>query len=91
MSWPGRFALKMLAQMLVVALLSAVLSTYAFYYVAHRFADFSIDQSERVAAASSRAAEVFRSYFANRKEEFRRRAGIIAASPIESMASLAAT
>jgi nitrogen fixation/metabolism regulation signal transduction histidine kinase len=91
MSWPGRFALKMLAQMLVVALLSAVLSTYAFYYVAHRFADFSIDQSERVAAASSRAAEVFRSYFANRKEEFRRRAGIIAAAPIESMASLAAT
>jgi two-component system nitrogen regulation sensor histidine kinase NtrY len=91
MSWPGRFALKMLAQMLVVALLSAVLSTYAFYYVAHRFADFSIDQSERVAAASSRAAEVFRSYFANRKEEFRRRAGLIAASPIESMASLAAT
>jgi two-component system, NtrC family, nitrogen regulation sensor histidine kinase NtrY len=91
MSWPGRFALKMLAQMLVVALLSAVLSTYAFYYVAHRFADFSIDQSERVAAASSRAAEVFRSYFANRKEEFRRRAGIIAASPVESMASLAAT
>lgn len=91
MSWPGRFALKMLAQMLVVALLSAVLSTYAFYYVAHRFADFSIAQSERVAAASSHAAEVFRSYFANRKEEFRHRAAIIAASPIENMASLAAT
>jgi len=89
--WPGRFALKMLAQMLLVALLSALLSTYAFYYVVHRFADFSIEQSERSATASKRAAEVFRSYFADRKEEFRRRAQIIAAGPVTDMASLAVT
>lgn len=91
MSWPGRFALKMLAQMLLVALLSALLSTYAFYYVAQRFVDFSIGQSDRIAAASDRAAEVFRSYFSNRKDEFRRRAEILAAAPVESMAGLAAT
>ena len=91
MKWPGRFALKMLAEMLLVALLSALLSAYAFYYVVHRFADFSIEQSERVAMASKRAAEVFRSYFADRKEEFRRRAQIIAAGPVTDMASLAIT
>lgn len=91
MRWPGRFALKMLAEMLLVALLSALLSAYAFYYVVHRFADFSIEQSERVALASKRAAEVFRSYFADRKDEFRRRAQIIAAGPVSDMASLAAT
>ncbi|HEX7507712.1 MAG TPA: HAMP domain-containing protein, partial [Polyangia bacterium] len=91
MKWPGRFALKMLAEMLLVALLSALLSAYAFYYVVHRFADFSIEQSGRVAMASKRAAEVFRSYFADRKEEFRRRAQIIAASPVTDMASLAVT
>ena len=91
MKWPGRFALKMLAEMLLVALLSALLSAYAFYYVVHRFADFSIEQSERSAMASKRAAEVFRSYFADRKEEFRRRAQIIAAGPVTDMASLAVT
>jgi two-component system, NtrC family, nitrogen regulation sensor histidine kinase NtrY len=89
--WPGRFALKMLAEMLLVALLSALLSAYAFYYVVHRFADFSIEQSGRVALASQRAAEVFRSYFTDRKEEFRRRAHIIAATGVTDVASLAAT
>jgi nitrogen fixation/metabolism regulation signal transduction histidine kinase len=91
MKWPGRFALKMLAEMLLVALLSALLSAYAFYYVVHRFADFSIEQSGRVAMASQRAAEVFRSYFTDRKEEFRRRAHIIAATGLTDVASLAAT
>jgi len=74
-----------------VALLSALLSTYAFYYVVHRFADFSIEQSERSAVASKQAAEVFRSYFADRKEEFRRRAKLIATGPVTDMASLAVT
>ena len=91
MRWPGRFALKMLAEMLLVALLSALLSAYAFYYVVHRFADFSIEQSGRVAMASQRAAEVFRSYFTDRKEEFRRRAHLIAAAGVTDVASLAAT
>ena len=91
MRWPGRFALKMLGEMLLVAFLSALLSAYALYYVVHRFADFSIEQSEQVANASKHAAEVFRSYFADRKDEFRRRAQIIANSGVTEMASLAAT
>jgi nitrogen fixation/metabolism regulation signal transduction histidine kinase len=91
MRWPGRFALKMLGEMLLVAFLSALLSAYALYYVVHRFADFSIEQSEQVANASKHAAEVFGSYFTDRKDEFRRRAQIIAASGVTDMASLAAT
>ncbi|HEY5282790.1 MAG TPA: ATP-binding protein [Polyangia bacterium] len=91
MRWPGRFALKMLGEMLLVALLSAALSAYAFYYVVHRFADFSIEQSGRVAEASKHAAEVFRSYFADRKEEFRRRAQAIAEAGVSDSASLSAT
>jgi two-component system, NtrC family, nitrogen regulation sensor histidine kinase NtrY len=74
-----------------VALLSALLSAYAFYYVVHRFADFSVEQSERVAFASKRAADVFRAYFADRKEEFRRRAEAIAENGVTDVAALAST
>jgi two-component system nitrogen regulation sensor histidine kinase NtrY len=91
MRWPGRFALKILGQMLLVALLSALLSTYAFYYVALRFADFSIAQADHVAIASKHAAEVFRSYFDNRKEEFQRRARAIAQNGVREADDLAAT
>ena len=91
MRWPGRFALKILGQMLLVALLSALLSTYAFYYVALRFADFSIEQADRVAVASKHAADVFRSYFADRKEEFQRRARAIAQDGVRDAGDLAAT
>jgi two-component system nitrogen regulation sensor histidine kinase NtrY len=91
MRWPGRFALKMLGEMLLVALLSALLSAYAFYFVVHRFADFSVEQSQRVALASKRAADVFRAYFADRKDEFRRRAESIAQSGVTDVAALAGT
>jgi nitrogen fixation/metabolism regulation signal transduction histidine kinase len=91
MRWPGRFALKILGQMLLVALVSALLSTYAFYYVALRFADFSIAQADQVAVASKRAAEVFGSYFADRNGQFRRRAQAIARAGVSDVAELAAT
>jgi nitrogen fixation/metabolism regulation signal transduction histidine kinase len=91
MRWPGRFALKMLGEMLLVALLSALLSAYAFYYVVHRFADFSVQQSEQLEKASARAAEIFRSYFADRKEVFKRRAQVIGASGITDVDGLAGT
>jgi two-component system, NtrC family, nitrogen regulation sensor histidine kinase NtrY len=91
MRWPGRFALKMLGQMLLVALVAALLSTYAFYDVALRFADFSVAQADRVAVASKRAAEVFRSYFDDRKEQFRRRAAAIAHSGVQDLDELAGT
>jgi nitrogen fixation/metabolism regulation signal transduction histidine kinase len=91
MRWPGRFALKMLGEMLLVALLSALLSAYAFYYVVHRFAAFTVQQSAQVAKASEHAAEVFRAYFADRKEVFRRRAELIGQSGVRDVATLAST
>jgi two-component system nitrogen regulation sensor histidine kinase NtrY len=91
MRWPGRFALKMLGEMLLVALLSALLSAYAFYYVVHRFADFSVQESQQLERASQRAAEVFRSYFSDRKEAFRRRADFIGQMGVTDVASLANT
>src|SRR5450759_1212672 len=91
MRWPGRFALKILGQMLLVALVSALLSTYAFYNVALRFADFSIAQADRVAVASKCAAEVFGSYFADRNEQFRLRAQSVARAGVSDVAELAAT
>jgi len=91
MRWPGRFALKILGQMLLVALISALLSTYAFYYVALRFADFSVEQADRVAVASTRASEVFASYFADRADVFQNRARAIAANGVGEAAELAGT
>lgn len=89
MRWPGRFALKMLGEMLLVALLSALLSAYAFYYVVHRFADFSVQEAEQLEKSSSRAAEIFRSYFADRKELFRKQAQAIGESGVVDVDSLA--
>lgn len=89
MRWPGRFALKMLGSMLLVALLSAMLSAYAFYYVVHRFADFSVREAEQLEKSSSRAAEIFRSYFADRKEFFRKQAQAIGESGVVDVDSLA--
>jgi len=91
MRWPGHFALKILGLMLLVALLSALLSTYAFYYVALRFADFSVEQADRVAVASNRASRLFRSYFANRTAEFQEMARGIAEFGVNEAAELAGT
>jgi nitrogen fixation/metabolism regulation signal transduction histidine kinase len=76
---------------MLVALLSAALSTYAFYYVALRFADFSVDQADRVAVASKHASEMFQTYFAGRAQEFQRRARAIAESGVGDAEDLAAT
>jgi two-component system nitrogen regulation sensor histidine kinase NtrY len=91
MRWPGHFALKILGLMLLVALLSALLSTYAFYSVALRFADFSLDQADRVAVASKHASELFRSYFADRTAEFQRQARTIAEVGVREASDLAGT
>jgi two-component system nitrogen regulation sensor histidine kinase NtrY len=91
MRWPGRFALKLLGLMMLVALLSAAVSTYAFYSVALRFADFSLDQADRVAVASKHAADVFRAYFENRQAEFTRRARALVENGVQDTAELAAT
>jgi two-component system, NtrC family, nitrogen regulation sensor histidine kinase NtrY len=91
MRWPGRFARKLLGLMLLVALLSAAVATYAFYQVTLRFADFSLAQADRVAVASKHASELFRAYFETRQEEFHRRARAIADSGVREADDLAAT
>jgi nitrogen fixation/metabolism regulation signal transduction histidine kinase len=79
----------MLGEMLLVALLVALLSASAFYYVVHRFADFSVQQSEQTERASEHAAEIFRSYFADRNESFRRRAQVIGRAGLTDIADIA--
>jgi len=91
MRWPGRFALKILGLMMLVALLAAALSTYAYNFVAHRFANFSVEQADRVAVASKHASELLRSYFAHRTQEFHRRARDIAEMGINQAADLEGT
>jgi nitrogen fixation/metabolism regulation signal transduction histidine kinase len=77
--------------MLAVALLAVALSAYALVFMVRRFADFSREHQAQIGGASARAAEVFRSYFAERKDEFRRRAGLIAAGAPVEIGTLAAT
>jgi two-component system, NtrC family, nitrogen regulation sensor histidine kinase NtrY len=90
MKWPGRFEWKILGAMLAVATLAVALSAYALNFMVRRFADFSLEHDAQMAGSSARAAEVFRSYFADRKDEFRRRAEAIVADPPARMADLAA-
>ena len=89
MKWPGRFALKMLGGMLLVALLVALLSASAFYYVVRRFADFSVQQSQQGERASEHVAEIFRTYFAERNESFERRARAIGRAGVMDIADIA--
>jgi two-component system, NtrC family, nitrogen regulation sensor histidine kinase NtrY len=90
MRMPGRFEWKILGVVLLVAALSAGTAGYAARYVLRGVA--SLAQHERQAADSGTvAAELFGSYFADRKEEFRRRTERLAASAPARMADLAGT
>ena len=91
MRLPGRFEWKVLGSMLAVAALAVALSAYALYFMVQRFADFSLEHDAQMAGSSARAADVFRSYFADRKDEFRRRAHGIAAAAPAHVADLAPT
>ena len=91
MRLPGRFEWKVLGAMLAVAVLAVALSAYALNFMVRRFADFSLEHDARMEGSSARAADVFRSYFADRKDVFRRRADEIAADAPARMADLART
>src|SRR5512145_1895694 len=84
-----RFSFRLLVAMLLVAVLSAVLSTYALYYITRRLVEFTADQSGQASQAQSHAAELFRAYFADRKDEFRRRAKALGEANVVDMATLA--
>jgi nitrogen fixation/metabolism regulation signal transduction histidine kinase len=90
MRLPGRFEWKILGAMFLVAGLSLGTATYALRYALGGFLAFW-HHERQIADASARAADVFRSYFADRKDEFRRRAEALAASRPTHMAALATT
>jgi two-component system, NtrC family, nitrogen regulation sensor histidine kinase NtrY len=90
MRMPGRFEWKILGVVLLVAALSAGTAGYAARYVLRGVASFA--QHERQTSDSGNvAAEAFRGYFAERKEEFRRRTERLAATSPSRMADLAGT
>src|SRR5687767_9034434 len=89
MKLPGRFEWKILAAVLLVAVLSLGTATYALQFMLQRMTVLSLEQSRQIGGASERAAEVFRAYFTERKEEFRRRAKAIAAARPPRMSDLA--
>src|SRR4029450_4419698 len=90
MRWPGRFEWKILIVVLLVAALSAGRAGYALRYALRGFVGYW--QMEREGSvAGYRAAELFRSYFIDRKDEFRRRTRALAQSRPTRMADLAGT
>jgi two-component system nitrogen regulation sensor histidine kinase NtrY len=89
MKLPGRFEWKILAAVLLVAVIALGTATYALQYILQRIGSLSIEHNRQIGGASDRAAEVFRTYFTERKEEFRRRAKAIAAARPPRMSDLA--
>jgi nitrogen fixation/metabolism regulation signal transduction histidine kinase len=91
MTLPSRFALKLLAAMLLVALLSAALSAYALQHLAGRLMAFNTVESTQAGVAQNHAAELFRNYFAHQKENFRQYAHRIAQAGVTDTDLLAST
>jgi two-component system, NtrC family, nitrogen regulation sensor histidine kinase NtrY len=88
MRLPGRFEWKILAVVLLVAALSAGTAGYALRFALRGVAGWW--EHERSGPdPGGQAAEVFRAYFAARKDEFRRRADALAANPPARLADLA--
>ncbi len=85
---PGRFEWKILGAMLLVAGLSVATATFALRYSLRNFAALAADQQRSSGSASRRAADVFRTYFAERKDDFRARTDAIAARPPATLAEL---
>jgi two-component system nitrogen regulation sensor histidine kinase NtrY len=86
---PGRFEWKVLGAVLLGAVLAVGTAAYALQFMVRNLGELSIEHHRRIGGASDRAAEVFRSYFAARKEEFRRRAHDIALARPPRMSDLA--
>ena len=88
MKWPGRFEWKILAVVGLAAALAVGTAGYALRFALRAFVTYW--QQERFAEdPGSRAAEVFRLYFSERKETFRRKTQEIASQPPPRLADLA--
>jgi two-component system, NtrC family, nitrogen regulation sensor histidine kinase NtrY len=89
MKLPGRFEWKLLAAVLLVAVLAVGTASYALYFTLGSFAQQSVAHHGRIGGALFLAGDAFRAYFAERKEQFRRRTAEVAAAPPARMADLA--
>ena len=90
MRMPGRFEWKILGAVLLVAVLSPGTAAYALSYALRGMLGFW-QQEQQAPDPGTRAAEVFRAYFTDRKEEFRRRTARAGRRPPARMADLAGT
>jgi two-component system nitrogen regulation sensor histidine kinase NtrY len=89
MKLPGRFEWKVLGAVLLGAVLAVGTAAYALQFMVRNLGSLSIAHHRQIGGASERAAEVFRTYFTERKEEFRRRAADIARARPPRMSDLA--
>jgi len=89
MRLPGRFEWKVLGAVLLGAVLAVGTAAYALQFMVRNLGALSIEHHRQIGGASERAAEVFRTYFTERKEEFRRRAADIARARPPRMSDLA--
>jgi signal transduction histidine kinase len=87
--WPGRFEWKILGVVLLVAGLSVGTAAYALSYALRGFLESSRQGGAEVIV--ERAQALLRGYYAERKEEFRRRADLLARNRPAQLAELAGT
>ena len=89
--WPGRFEWKVLGAMAVVGALSVGTAGYALQFSLRGFSELARVHQQETGEAAAQAAEVFRTYFVERKDEFRRKTEELASLRPERMGQLAET
>ena len=89
--WPGRFEWKILGAMAAVGALSVGTAGYAVQFSLRGFSELAGVHQRETGEAAAQAAEVFRVYFVERKDHFRRKTEELAALRPERMGQLADT
>jgi nitrogen fixation/metabolism regulation signal transduction histidine kinase len=86
---PGRFEWKILGAVLLVAVAAVGISTYALRFMLRNIGALTVEHHREIGGASQKAADVFRAFFTERKEENRRRTAVVAAHPPRHVEELA--
>jgi two-component system nitrogen regulation sensor histidine kinase NtrY len=89
MKLPGRFEWKILAAVLLVAVLAVGTASYALWFILRGLGGQVVQHHSRIGQALNLAGDAFRDYFGERKELFRRRTTELAAARPAHMADLA--
>jgi two-component system nitrogen regulation sensor histidine kinase NtrY len=89
MKLPGRFEWKILAAVLLVAVLAVGTASYALWFILRGLGGQVVQHHSRIGQALYLAGDTFRDYFAERKELFRRHTAELAATRPAHMAELA--